>query len=71
MAKQSPSPTDAEVAGSTNLRPEPQQLARAKVFRKGTPEEIAGVVQRVRRRLAGPPLRAGSATLREAEGDSV
>jgi len=71
MAKrQSPEVTDlpAEVA---NLQPAAKRVPRARVYREVSPEERARIVERVLRRLAGPPLRVDSATLREAERDSV
>ena len=71
MPRQQPPAADAELADRTSLRPATKRIAQPRVFREVSPEEAARIVERFRRLLAGPPLRVGSAILREAEGDSV
>ncbi|MBM3498121.1 MAG: hypothetical protein FJX74_05565 [Armatimonadetes bacterium] len=71
MAKRESLSTTDPFAGAADREPPAPRVARARVFREVSPEERARIVERLRQRLAGPALRVDSATLRQAEGDSV
>jgi hypothetical protein len=72
MGKPARTTTDTVLTEPANAEPDSDRLARVRAIpRRGTPEELAQVLERFRQLMAEPPLVVDWEVIRDAEADHV